>query len=388
MPVRVLGETSILAGTGNGLTLRPMSEKPPDLLDAFARRPVGNDVPVGLEEVRQVVPPIRQQTGSDPRDLVEPLVRGVRPRGVRVHIHGDQGSTEGLVHAEPVDGGAQPWRDRRIEPDVQETADLRDTAHDGGWQAMRDGKLDRPREPTPESFGAETAAGPWLEGRREDLDRALGGQAGEQRLASRVEALPRHELAGKHEIVDPGATGREPPEDPLVKRVMDVGSGHALPVERGDKLGRTGDHEIQIGKRIRQIEGAANRLKGEAQPGDLVAESAHQIAIIGVEPLDLWPERASLGEENLAGPGAFGDIDPVLASPGSLEGLVVGHHREGLVPERFEGCGPGIGRSEGVPVVQITQAIEAERRRVRILPGEVVEVALVRVADAHQAHGR
>ena len=180
---------------------------------------------------------------------------------------------------------------------------------------MRDGKLDRPREPTPEPFGTETAAGPWLEGRREDLDRALGGQAGEQRLASRVEALPRHELAGKHEIVDPGAAGREPPEDPLVKRVMDVVSGHALPVERGDKLGRTGDHEIQIGKRIRQIEGAANRLKGEAQPGDLVAESAHQIAIIGVEPHDLWPERASLGEEDVAGPGAFGDIDPVLAGP-------------------------------------------------------------------------
>ena len=104
MPACVLGETPILAGASNGLTPRPMSPTPPGLLDAFAGRPVGDDVPVGLEEAWQIVPPVRQQT--DPCDFVEPLVRGVRPRGVRVHIHGDQGSTEGLVHAEPVDGGA------------------------------------------------------------------------------------------------------------------------------------------------------------------------------------------------------------------------------------------------------------------------------------------
>jgi hypothetical protein len=65
-----------------------------------------------------------------------------------------------------------------------------------------------------------------------------------------VKALPRHELASEHDIVGRRAAGREPPQDPLVEPVMDVVSGHAPLVERGDEFGRAGDHAIEIGNRI------------------------------------------------------------------------------------------------------------------------------------------
>jgi hypothetical protein len=59
---------------------------------------VGDDLAVGLEELRDLLLPVGEQAAARAGGLEQPHVRGVADRGVRMDVECDLGRRDGVEH--------------------------------------------------------------------------------------------------------------------------------------------------------------------------------------------------------------------------------------------------------------------------------------------------